>query len=52
MIGLEGQTFWALRSSPMKESKIFFIKFIIGFLMVLVSYCRVHSHCQQYSVYQ
>lgn len=35
MIGLEGQTFWALRSSPMKESKIFFIKFIIGMVLVL-----------------
>jgi ABC-2 type transport system permease protein len=35
MIGLEGQTFWALRSSPMKESKIFLIKFILGFVLVL-----------------
>jgi ABC-2 type transport system permease protein len=35
MIGLEGQTFWALKSSPMKESRILFIKFILGFVMVL-----------------
>jgi ABC-2 type transport system permease protein len=35
MIGLEGQTLWALRSSPMKESTIFFIKFILGFVLVL-----------------
>jgi ABC-2 type transport system permease protein len=35
MIGLEGQTFWALRSSPIKESKIFIIKFILGFAFVL-----------------
>jgi ABC-2 type transport system permease protein len=35
MIGLEGQTFWALRSSPMKESKIFFIKFILGMVLVV-----------------
>jgi ABC-2 type transport system permease protein len=34
MIGLEGQTFWALRSSPIKERKIFIIKFIIGFILV------------------
>ena len=35
MIGLEGQTFWALRSSPIKESRIFLIKFILGFALVL-----------------
>jgi ABC-2 type transport system permease protein len=35
MIGLEGQAFWALKSSPMKESKIYFIKFILGMLLVL-----------------
>ncbi|MCX6121511.1 MAG: hypothetical protein NTX44_07810 [Ignavibacteriales bacterium] len=35
MIGLEGQTFWALRSSPMKGSKIFMIKFILGFVLVV-----------------
>ena len=35
MIGLEGQTFWALRSSPIKESKMFLIKFILGFVLVL-----------------
>jgi len=35
MIGLEGQTFWALRSSPMKEQRILFIKYILGFVLVL-----------------
>ena len=35
MIGLEGQTFWALRSSPIKQGKIFVVKFILGFLLVL-----------------
>jgi len=35
LIGLEGQTFWALRSSPMKEQRILFIKFILGFVLVL-----------------
>jgi ABC-2 type transport system permease protein len=35
LIGLEGQPFWALRSSPIKESKIFMIKFILGFVLVL-----------------
>ncbi|MGD0037394.1 MAG: hypothetical protein ABSC53_08900 [Bacteroidota bacterium] len=35
MIGLEGQTFWALRSSPIKEGRIFLIKFILGFILVL-----------------
>ncbi len=35
MIGLEGQTFWALRSSPIKEKKIILIKFILGFMLVL-----------------
>jgi ABC-2 type transport system permease protein len=35
MIGLEGQTFWALRSSPIKEGRIFLIKFILGFMLVL-----------------
>jgi hypothetical protein len=35
MIGLEGKTFWALRSSPMKESRIFLIKFVLGFVLVL-----------------
>ena len=35
MIGLEGQSFWALRSSPIKESRIFIIKFILGFALVL-----------------
>jgi ABC-2 type transport system permease protein len=35
MVGLEGLTFWALRSSPMKGSKIYFVKFILGFILVL-----------------
>ena len=35
MIGLEGQTFWALRSSPMKESRILIMKFILGFVLIL-----------------
>jgi hypothetical protein len=35
MIGLEGQTFWVLRSSPIKEGRIFRVKFILGFLPVL-----------------
>jgi ABC-2 type transport system permease protein len=36
MIGLEGQTFWALKSSPIKMSKILMTKFVIGFLPVLI----------------
>jgi ABC-2 type transport system permease protein len=35
MIGLEGQTFWTLRSSPIKESRIFIIKFILGIMVLL-----------------
>ncbi|RPI04368.1 MAG: hypothetical protein EHM64_10170 [Ignavibacteriae bacterium] len=35
MIGLEGQTFWALRSSPMNGRKIFLIKFLLGFALIL-----------------
>ena len=35
MIGLEGLSFWALISSPIKESRIYLIKFIIGFLLIL-----------------
>ena len=30
MIGLEGQTFWTLRSSPIRGSSIFLIKFMLG----------------------
>ena len=45
MIGLEGQTFWALRSSPIKGSGIFWIKFIIG-LVPCTTYCGVHCHCK------
>jgi ABC-2 type transport system permease protein len=46
MIGLEGQSFWALRSSPIKASKIFLIKFIIGFFIVLIisEYIAVSSN--------
>lgn len=36
MIGLEGKTFWALRSSPVKENKILFVKFILGFILVFL----------------
>jgi ABC-2 type transport system permease protein len=36
LIGLEGQAFWALRTSPIKQSKIFMVKFLIGFLIVLI----------------
>ena len=35
MIGLEGLSFWALKSSPIKENRIYLIKFIIGFLLIL-----------------
>ena len=35
VVGLKGQTFWALRSSPIKEKKIILIKFILGFMLVL-----------------
>ncbi len=46
MIGLEGQAFWALRSSPMKESKIFQVKFVLGFLpvFVLAEYIAISSN--------
>jgi ABC-2 type transport system permease protein len=36
LIGLEGQAFWTLRTSPIKQSKIFMVKFFIGFLIVLI----------------
>jgi ABC-2 type transport system permease protein len=35
LIGLEGQTFWALRTSPIKENKYYMIKFFLGFVLVL-----------------
>jgi len=35
MIGLEGQAFWTLRTSPIKESKIILIKFVLSFFIVL-----------------
>jgi ABC-2 type transport system permease protein len=36
MIGLEGQAYWSLRSSPIKQSKIFIVKFLMVFLPVLL----------------
>ncbi|MBN1398042.1 MAG: hypothetical protein JXA06_08435 [Bacteroidetes bacterium] len=36
MIGLEGQAFWSLKTSPVKQSKIFQLKFIMGFLLILI----------------
>jgi ABC-2 type transport system permease protein len=36
MIGLEGLSFWALRSSPVREHKIFMVKFLLWFLIILV----------------
>ncbi len=36
LIGLEGQAFWSLRTGPIKQSKIFMVKFIIGFLPVFI----------------
>ncbi len=46
LIGLEGQAFWTLRTSPIKESKIFLIKFFMGFLIVLIlaEYIAVSSN--------
>jgi ABC-2 type transport system permease protein len=46
LIGLEGQAFWTLRSSPIKESKIFIVKLILGFLpvFVLAEYIAVSSN--------
>jgi len=46
MVGLEGQTFWALRSSPMKEQKILLVKFILGFVLVfpLAEYIAIASN--------
>ncbi len=35
MIGLEGKAFWALRSSPIKLEKVFYVKFTLGLLVVL-----------------
>jgi len=36
LIGLEGQAFWTIRTSPIKEKKIFLVKFMMGFLIVLI----------------
>jgi ABC-2 type transport system permease protein len=35
IIGLEGQAFWSLRTSPIKQSKIFIVKFLLVFLPIL-----------------
>lgn len=35
-IGLEGEAFWSLRSSPIKIGKIFFIKFFMSFCIVFI----------------
>ena len=35
MMSLEGRSFWALRSMPVRISKVYWTKFIIGFLLVL-----------------
>jgi ABC-2 type transport system permease protein len=45
-IGLEGQTFWVLRSSPIKERTILQVKFILGFLLVfiLAEYIAISSN--------
>jgi len=36
LIGLEGQAFWSLRTGPIKQSKIFMVKFFISFLPVFI----------------
>ena len=36
MIGLEGSAFWTMRSCPIKENKIFFVKLAISIIMVLI----------------
>lgn len=36
MISLEGQSFWALRSMPVKASTVYWIKFAISFLLVFL----------------
>ena len=45
MIGLEGNAFWVLKSSPIKESKIFAVKFLLGFVTVffLAEYITISS---------
>jgi ABC-2 type transport system permease protein len=45
MIGLEGQTFWALRTSPIKESKIIMLKFLLSFFIIflLAEYISISS---------
>jgi len=35
LIGLEGQAFWSLRTSPIKQSKIFAVKYFLLFLPIL-----------------
>ena len=46
LIGLEGQAFWTLRTIPIKESKIFLVKFFMGFLIVfiLAEYIAISSN--------
>ena len=36
MLSLEGQSFWALRSMPVRISTVYWMKFVVGFLLVLV----------------
>jgi ABC-2 type transport system permease protein len=36
MIGLEGKAFWALRTSPVRPEKVFFVKLLIGLFVVLL----------------
>ena len=36
MLSLEGQSFWAIRSMPVRISTVYWTKFAVGFLVVLV----------------
>lgn len=36
MLSLEGQSFWALRSMPVRISTVYWTKFVVGFLVVFV----------------
>lgn len=36
IIGLEGKAFWSIRSSPVNEKKILYVKFLLSFLLVLI----------------
>jgi len=46
LIGLEGQAFWSLLTSPVKQSKIFKVKFFISFLpiLILAEYIAISSN--------